>query len=326
MKRLGLLFILSTILSGCSSTSISPKTEVKPVPFSEENSLALNIANQTFLTQPYKWGLETYSSPLRDFSDQEISSIEKAFSDQRASVSFAHAAFSLVTHDFTGAAIHATGGTLETMFISDHIATQPAWLVAVDATKYSDGIEANIAANELIKSAILETLRDKGNVLTEIVITPEGKATFGGKIYKKTAYALGEDKLTIFGLWNDDFELENGMQLGRTNLINAESQYVKVWDSQSFGLGSIYLFLDGKIKGYEGMNGWEQYAKDVTARLPEGFSYYMPPLPKTRLTTVDRVEDWQCSKCRESQGYTVTSILIPHIYTQGQKYEFRTKD
>lgn len=322
MKRLSFLAFWAVILSGCSSSSIEPKTEVQPVPFSGGNSFALNIANQTYLRQPYTWGLETYQSPLKDFTEEEIKAIETSLENNRGNASYVASVISLATGNLMGATIHFAGGSLEKLVTSDHIASRAGWIIAVDSSLYKDGVAANTAANKLIEDAVLKTLKEKGNILTKVIFKEEGTATFGGKIYGRTGYVIGEDKKTSFGLVSDDYQNKNGMKLGKTNLIDADSQYVTIWNTPSLGLGSIYLFHDNKVKGYEGGEGYEQYVKDVTAKLPKGFYFYLPSFPQTGYRVVENIEDWACSTCGKKFSYRMLNILVPAIYTQGKKYEF----
>ncbi|MBE3661775.1 hypothetical protein BOO91_12630 [Vibrio navarrensis] len=322
MKRFSFLVILGIMLSGCSSSSVTSETEVKPVPFSDQNSFALNIANQSYLRQPFTWGLETYQSPLKDFTEEEIESLKTSLKNQRGNGAYLASIIALTTGNLMASAIHFSGGSLEKLVTSDHIASRAGWVISVDAAPYKDGIEANMAANKLIEDAVLETLREKGNVLSKVVLEEERTATFGGKIYGRTSYVIGEDKTVSFGLVSDDYENLNGMKFGKTNLIDAESQYVTAWNTPAMGPGSLYLFYDNKIKGYSGVEGYEQYLKDVTAKLPKGFYFYLPSFPHTGYQTVQNPEDWKCATCVKTFSYRMTNVVVPAIYTQGKKYEF----
>lgn len=326
MKKKILPF-LGLLIAGCSTSSITPTTQVIPVPFNEENSYALNIANQTFLRQPYKWGLETYQSPLRDFTSEEVEQFETDLASHRASnsasASYAAALMSLATGNLMGTVISAAGGPLAHLADTDHIAARGSWIIALDANDYADGIEANNAANKMIEEAVLETLRDKGNVLTRVITREAGKSTFGGKIYEDSMYVLGEDQLTGFGLDSLGYDELTGMQYGKTNLIDAEQQYVTVWNTPNRPIGSLYLFYKGHVNGYdEGIEGYEQYLKDVTAKLPEGFFLYLPSLPQIGYRKVADVEDWSCATCGDTYFYRMYNVLIPAIYTQGEKHLF----
>lgn len=59
MKTISAMIGMMTALSGC----VAKPEPVNPVPFSDKNSYALNIANQTILTRD--------KSPLRDFSKRK---------------------------------------------------------------------------------------------------------------------------------------------------------------------------------------------------------------------------------------------------------------
>lgn len=175
----------------------------------------------------------------------------------------------------------------------------------------------------MIEEAVLETLRDKGNVLTRVITRKAGKSTFGGKIYEDSMYVLGEDQLTGFGLDSLGYDELTGMQYGKTNLIDAEQQYVTVWNTSNRPIGSLYLFYKGHINGYdEGVEGYEQYLKDVTAKWPEVFFLYLPSLPQIGYRKVADVEDWSCATCGDTYFYRMYNVLIPAIYTQGEKHLF----
>lgn len=102
------------------------------------------------MRQPYKWGLETYQSPLCDFTSEEVEQFETDLVSHRAnnsaSASYVAALMSLATGNLMGTVISAAGGPLAHLADTDHIAARGSWIIALDANDYADGIEANNAA------------------------------------------------------------------------------------------------------------------------------------------------------------------------------------
>lgn len=314
--------LLIVFLGGCTSSNI---TEVKPVEFSSENSVALNIANQTFLTQDYWYG-KTIKSPLRDFSPEEIDAVKTQLT-KKSGAGF-HLVMGLIDFarlDLTSAAISTTTAGLAHLSNSQHIASHGHWIVAIDATDFNDGTEAKSYVTNLIRETAIKQLESKGNTLHKVFLRHEGQATFGGKIYEETFYTINGYKFG-YGLFFSEFQYDKTpFAKGKTNLINAEEQYVTVSSSPVMaGIANFPVFLDGHVKGYEGLEGFEQFLIDVTNQLPKGYFLYMPSFPSGQTLTLEsnNAEEWSCLSCRDSKLWRLNAFVVPRIYTEGKKYEF----
>ncbi|WP_278183627.1 hypothetical protein [Vibrio misgurnus] len=321
MKAWKVMFSLSVLLlAGCAN----PPEVVEPIAYNAKHSEALNIANQTFLTKSYKHGFKTVKSPLKDFTQEEIAEAKTALTKSSGGgASLFFGALSLATGNLTGV-IDLAGGTAAAIANSNHVASYPHWIVALDATQFENGIEAKNHASEIIQNTAKTLLEEKGNTFKKVVLREEGKATLtGAKLHESTAYTLNDD-LRLFGFYHNDYYREKGeFELGRTNLVPYEQQYVTVRESRVDGdIGGFKSFLDGVVIGYEGIEGYEQYLLDLTARLPKGYLLYLPSLPKANVVTVEKVEDWPCFTCRKTSSYFWRTKFVPAIYSEGKKLEF----
>lgn len=321
MKLWKLIAPLSILfLIGCAN----PPEAIEPVAYNSDQSEALNKANQTFLTKSYKYGFKTVKSPLKDFTQEEIAEANTAlFKPSGGGASMFFGALSLATGNLTGV-IDIAGGTAASIASSDHVAAYSHWIVALEASKFKNGIEAKNHAVEVIQTTAMNLLEEKGNTLRKVVLREEGEAALtGAKLHQSTAYTLNDD-LRLFGFYSNDYYREKGgLELGRTNLVPYDQQYVTARESRvSGGIGGFKSFLDGVVIGYEGVEGYEQYLLDLTARLPKGYLLYLPSFPRANVVTVDKVEDWSCFTCRKTKGYFWKTHFIPAIYTEGKKLEF----
>ncbi|MGR5416525.1 hypothetical protein ACPV4W_07335 [Vibrio diabolicus] len=111
IKSITATLSILAVLSGCAA---KPEP-VNPVPFSEENSYALNVANQTLLTRN--------NSPLRDFTQQEKDDITLAIGRARngGDTSMLFGGLKLLTLDLTGV-IDIAGGAAANLAERDHYA------------------------------------------------------------------------------------------------------------------------------------------------------------------------------------------------------------
>ncbi|KGK16820.1 hypothetical protein [Vibrio navarrensis] len=321
MKAWKIIVPLSTLLlAGCAN----PPEVVKPVAYNFGQSEALNKANQTFLTKSYKYGFKTVKSPLKDFTQEEIAEAKTALTKPSGGgVPLLFGALSLATGNLTGV-IDIAGGTAASIASSDHVAAYSHWIVALDASEFKNGIEARNHASEVIQTTAMTLLEEKGNTLKKVVLKEEGEAALtGAKLHQITAYTVNDD-LRLFGFYSDDYYSDKGgLELGRTNLVPYEQQYVTVRESHvDGGIGGFKSFLDGVVIGYEGIEGYEQYLLDLTARLPKGYLLYLPSFPSANVVTVEKVEDWSCFTCRKTRGYFWRTHFVPAIYTEGKKLEF----
>ena len=311
--------MLSTVMAGCASK----QEPVKPRPFSDSNSYAYNLANQTFLTRNYEHG-KTIKSPLKDFTQREIQESETNLSEpSNGGFVSAIGIAKILTGNLTGV-IDVAGGSAASIAHSNHPSSYSHWVVAIDADGVENGIKARDIAVNTIQTAAIKVLEKKGNTVTQVIVKKEGKSTFGAKLYSKTAYVLdGED--VLFGMYQDDYyNNKRGLVRGETTLIKSKNQYITDATSLLYGTDvfNFNLFIDGYVKGYTGLKGYEQFILDVTKQLPAGYLYYAAPLPKGAITTKPISDSWSCKKCRKSEVYVLSARVVPAIYTQGKKYEF----
>ncbi|CAH0533611.1 hypothetical protein VST7929_01481 [Vibrio stylophorae] len=314
------LVILSLMMLGCAS---EPEVIV-PVAYDSTHSEALNMANQTYLTKSYTFGFETRESPLRDFTLAEIEEVKTALNKpKKGGGLMLIGLIGLASGDITGALGVASGG-ISSISNSDHVAAHSQWVVALDATPFKDGFEAKRHASRVVRETAIALLEEKGNKLVPIIMREEGEASLtGAKIHQESAYAIN-DPLRFFGLYYSEFDmLQEPFGYGRTNLIDAPNQYVSTREANIMGdVANFKSFIDGQVKGYEGLEGYEKFLLDLTARLPQGYLLYMPSFPQGGVMTVTQVADWTCYSCQNIEHYMLNAQVVPSIYTQGKRYDF----
>lgn len=230
----------------------------------------------------------------------------------------------LANLDLTGAAISVTTAGLAEISNSQHVASHPSWIVAVDAEDFSDGNLAKYYATNLIRETALDLLHEKGNTLHKVNMSMS-KTTFGSDLAEQSIYTINGYE-HAFGLYFNGYKYDETLFVkGRTNLIDAEQQYLTVTTSPVFASVSDFTqFTEGRVKGYQGSSGYEEFLMDLTSRLPKGYMLYVPSFPSVYAKTVksNKAEDWTCITCRGLYGYRLNNFVVPRIYTEGQKYEF----
>ncbi|MEZ9900206.1 hypothetical protein AB4332_03755 [Vibrio breoganii] len=309
-KQIVTISCLGLALIGCSST---PDVDLTTA------SEAYNKAYGTYLTEPFKFGGRTYKSALRDFTEDEAQEAEKAFrQNSGGNVSMLFGGVALLTGDLTGA-IDVAGGAVSNIASSNHPSARSGWVVGIDATEAKDGVEAKEIATHIIQSKTIELLRSKGNKIEMVVTKKEGKASLtGAKISAKTAYQLNDQ--IIFGMNNDHFyDDKRGFELN-----DNETQYVVTGNTIWWGVdvGNYMAFDKGYVKGYEGIEGYEQFMSDLTASLPSNFMYYSRPVPRQLLIENKDNSSWACDKCLEEESFLLYGQPIPRLYSNGEKLDF----
>ncbi|WP_318408812.1 hypothetical protein [Photobacterium leiognathi] len=296
------LAISSTLLIGCASTD-TKESVIEPVANQPTKSKAYNIAAQTILTRPYKVGFETIDSPLKDFTKAEVEDAKTKLTRNVGSASKFFGTLSILTGNLTGV-IDVVGGTVASISTSDHPASKPRWIVAVDKSKFDSEKEAEQYITDTITKNAVETLNEYGlktvetpikqrkRILNRIDIDTNGKKVPFGLITSN----LDTQKVFDYPTTLIDGNIKEAYTVG----LNDNSSIYKTL----IGSPSI-VFANVELKK-EKINVSEFY-KSLTARLPKGFYLYMPSF---------NVENYN------GMTYTDISSVVPAIYTQGEQYEF----
>lgn len=165
--KLKLCLSVFAVLSLTACSIIPPDSKVEPKEFDNTKSYALNVANQTALTLPYYYG-RTYSSPLRDFTEEERNEAAEAFVKQsNAGSLLGLAGISVLTGNFTGAAMTAGASGLTALTTSKHIASKPTWIIAIDKSKFSSKLEAQKYILNTLDDAVISELSKFGEIKEE---------------------------------------------------------------------------------------------------------------------------------------------------------------
>ncbi|GAD89940.1 hypothetical protein VHA01S_030_00150 [Vibrio halioticoli NBRC 102217] len=304
IKNIIISFSLGLIVTGCSS-------KPEPVDLTQASD-AYNMAYGTYLTQPYSFGGRTYQSPLKDFSQDEVETIEKEFNKPNggnASVFFG--AISILTGNFTGV-IDVVGGTAANIASSKHPSSRSGWIVSVDATQASDGVQAKQVATKIIQTKTIELLESKGNKIEKVTLKERTKKRSG-----TTAYQINDK--AIFGMvTNHYYDNKNAFELN-----SDKTKYVVTGDTNWWGvqIANFMVFDKNYVKGYKGLDGYEKFIKDLTATLPENYKYYSSTLPRTQFMENTDNSAWNCD-CFDKTIYSLNTHIIPSIYSQGERYDF----
>lgn len=310
LKRLLIISSLAVATIGCSSTP-------EPVDLTQ-SSQAYKAVYGTYLTEPYEYGFKTYRSNLRDFAQSEASESKKVFEQSNGGdLSMLFGGIALLTGDLTGA-IDVAGGAAANIASSNHPSARSGWVAKVNVSKASDGVEAKQVATNVIQTATLELLRSKGNKVEKVVMKPASVATFGAKIPPKTAYQIND--IAVFGMTTDHFyDDKKGFELNKS-----KTAYVPTGDTLWFGVNvaNYMAFEKGYVKGYGGIEGYEQFMKDLTALLPSDYFYYSSPVPTQQLIENKYQSQWSCDDCLEKGSFFLQSQPIPVVFRSGQLLEF----
>lgn len=301
--KLKLCLSVFAVLSLTACSIIPPDSKVEPKEFDNTKSYALNVANQTALTLPYYYG-RTYSSPLRDFTEEERSEAAEAFEKQsNAGSLLGLAGISVLTGNFTGAAMTAGASGLTALTTSKHIASKQTWIIAVDKSKFNTKMDAQKFILNSIDKAVNSELSQYGDVKMNSLFKhyPTLK-TYMVKIN-------GEWVNTGIHIQDQDYD-KDFLQEMKTNINGKEI------DSYTYGfnaeisnvLTTLVTPPMPQIMSYTDKNvTFDEVVEGVSKRLPQGFYLYYPPFP-----TLKDVK----------KSYINTQNPLPTIYTQGKKYEF----
>ena len=289
MKTIKKLFAVATgvaLLNGCVVTGVPEPTE-----FTNEHSYAFNVANQTQLTKN--------NSPLRDFTREEVEEskniLERRTEGANASKILGMA--SVLTGNLTGI-FHVAGGVVSDTALSGHVVEGRRWIVALDAADFASEKEAQFYIGKTIDSAIQNLLSQYGDVRLEPV-NENGYAAY--KVLVEGEYVkVGGGAMPA---------LVRGEKIvvkrGKTNLIDGESAYL-------FGFERGYYELAGIEPASLELIGFDvdrdEFLKKLTSLLPQGFYFYSSSYPKFYGA--------------DGKKYVAHKVVVPAIYTQGEKYEF----
>lgn len=301
-----LLPAAALMLSACSAT-LSPTYEpIKPVPFEDSNSTALNIANQTDLTKDYLISFRSFSSPLRDFTQEDITEMNtKLTRPSGGSASKWIGSIQLLTGNLAGLGA-LSGGLAADLSSTKHPAATGRWIIALPAADYPNEITARKAMFNAITNAVVETANSYG---------------FKAGVYDYKRWAAYN--ITIGG---EEFHL--GLDFSKT-ILEEKNEYGilkrqtvnfngKDQDSYVFGVarGVDWGFLvhgvamDAfKSKGGMAVDGftYDEFLAKVTTRLGENYSYYQPNFTRYR---------------KDGKLWVMLDDIVPKIYTNGNRYDF----
>ena len=282
---------------------IPPESKVEPKEFDNSKSYALNIANQTALTLPYYYG-RTYTSPLRDFTEEERSEAAEAFEKQsNAGSMLGLAGISVLTGNFMGAAMTAGASGLTALTTSKHIASKPTWIIAVEKAKFNSDMDA--------QKYILNTLDDA--VVNEL--------SMFGEIKKEQAFEHFPTWKTYLVNINGEW-IRSGFNIQRSDitqsLLTERRVYIggKLTDAYTYGYGTeidninttlVTAPLPTLIAMKTKKHKFDEILKGITSKLPQGFNVYYTPFPMI---------------LQDGKFYIDKENPLPTIYTQGKKYEF----
>lgn len=298
-------------LSGCSSPSQQgPK------------SVALTIAEQTYLTQDYEVLWSTIESPLKDYSQEDIDGIQEAFARKSpGDTALIFGALRVLSGDFTGA-IDLAGGTAANISTSNHPASYSGWFVAIPQAEVKDGQSAQIVARDTIQSTAIELLEEHGVYLEKVVINPERKSMIGATIYQETEYRIkGSD--TSFGFYEDEYYMNDEQYEfveGTTTFLDDKKQYVTSHDTRIGGVHGFNqtYFVENSIHPFSEPDGFDVYMKELTKRLPKGYMYYMAPKSSTTLIPALFIEGNKYNFIQPS----VEQSIVHHTKATGEKSRF----
>ncbi|WJG24711.1 hypothetical protein [Vibrio furnissii] len=290
MKTISAMIGMMTALSGC----VAKPEPVNPVPFSDKNSYALNIANQTILTRD--------KSPLRDFSKEEESEIKYAIGRSRngGDTSLLFGGLKLLTLDLTGL-IDVAGGAVSNLADTDHAAGSAHWIIEVDSSLFANELEAQSYILERIDFASKKALSQYGETKKKNV--RDGYSVYfvntNGEEYNMGGFHLDKPKSGLLTLRNGSIDQQREGQY-YTYGVSQNDYYLKNMLAKTTTplMYSVEMKRDIDLR---------EYYKSLTSYLPEGFYLYLPSLPKAKFG---------------GTTYTDYALVLPAIYTQGKKYEF----
>lgn len=288
-------------LTGCAS---APK-EYTFTPYQSDRSEAYNIAMQTSLTKDYWYG-KTIDSPLKDFSGQEIEAAETNLKEYRAgNAGYASGMIALLSGNLTGI-YSIAGGAFTNLGISDHAPSNDTRLIIdIPKSQFKTKKEAEIyiidqvnAAREAVFKNVnkfqvvdLDGLNDFSNINAVV----SDKSIPVGPVQRKQStlngYTIVDNNFSINGKHEARYTYgmigSSGIDLDKT-LVVTPTPFVYAVEVAPLDTTEFYI--------------------ELTKLLPKGFYVYVPSMPQTR---------WN------GKIYRDTAFLVPSIFTQGKKLEFR---
>ncbi|MGO3799796.1 MAG: hypothetical protein ACTJHE_11120 [Vibrio casei] len=301
--KIKLCLSAATLISLTACSLIPPDSKVEPTPFDDSKSYALNVASQTALTLPYYYG-RTYSSPLRDFTDEERKEASEAFEKQsNAGSMLGLAGVSVLTGNFMGAAMTAGSSGLIAVTTSKHIASKPTWIIAVEKSKFTSELEAQKYIVNTIEDAVVTELSKFGEVKEE-------QAFKNHPNWRTYLVKINDEWIRSgFNFWsNADAKL----------LLTERQVYIngKLTDAYTYGYGTeidnlnttlVTAPLPTLIAVKSKTHKFNEIVKGITSTLPVGFNIYYTPHPMV---------------LQDKKYYIDRESTLPSIYSQGNKYEF----
>lgn len=293
-------------LAGCASTE-----QVKPQAFDANSSYAYNIANQTALTRN--------KSPLKDFTAEDIEKIRRNIGAKSGGdLSVLFGTLSILTGNFTGV-IDVVGGTASNIAKSRHTSKYPRYIIALDKDQFKTALEAEQYIYDVTQSALEKTMRhySEGTVYQ---IQPSW-SYYG---YKESRLKVDEADYNL-GEFKRDALTGQAVKLTTSTLNNNQTK--EVWgygindtEPQVTSYKEFFIYppvplvymLDNKTVKYD------EFYKELTSHLPDGFYVYTPPFPTQRYY----IGGTSLKDGGEPYDAFDTSIVIPAIYTKGEKHEF----
>ncbi|WP_222860339.1 hypothetical protein, partial [Vibrio cholerae] len=296
-------------LAGCASTE-----QVKPQAFDANSSYAYNIANQTALTRN--------KSPLKDFTAEDIEKIRRNIGAKSGGdLSVLFGALSILTGNFTGV-IDVVGGTASNIAKSRHTSKYTRYIIALDKEQFKTALEAEQYIYDVTQSALEKTMqRYSDGTIAVRKIESYGDAYNGG-----FNHAVLETEKGQYDLVSSKRNMLTGQSVKLTNFNLNNNQVKEVWGyginepepefyNKNFFIAPpmplAYMLEDRTVK-------YDEFYKEFTSHLPDGFYVYTPPFPTQRYY----IGGTSLKDGGEPYNAFDTSIVIPAIYTKGEKHEF----
>lgn len=296
-------------LAGCTSTE-----QVKPQAFDANASYAYNIANQTALTRN--------KSPLKDFTADDIEAIRRNIGAKSGGdLSVLFGTLSILTGNFTGV-IDVVGGTASNIAKSRHTSKYPRYIIALDKDQFKTALEAEQYIYDVTQSALEKTMKN----YTDMAVSVKKIELYGDAYNGGFNHSALEKENELCDLDGTRRNILTGQFVKLTASILNNNQVKEVW---SYGINEVetnflnknffivpprplvYMLENKAVK-------YDEFYKELTSHLPEGFYVYTPPFP-----TMAYIKGGKSLKDGgELYNAFNTSIVIPAIYTKGEKHEF----
>lgn len=293
MKTIKKLFAVATgvaLLNGCVVIGVPEPTE-----FSAEHSYAFNVANQTHLTKN--------NSPLRDFTREEIEESKNILErrTEGANASKVLGMASVLTGNLTGI-FHVAGGVVSDTALSGHLSEDARWIVALDSRDFATEKEASAYIAKAIHEATVQALEEYSEVK---LVESSSKISVFYQILFDGEYQWVKAGYLKALMEGEKFRGVELVSKGSTNLIEGGDAYLFGFDTTSNGIFPIEP-ANLELIGFDVDR--DEFLKKLTSLLPQGFYFYSPSYPKFYGA--------------DGKKYVAHKVVVPAIYTQGEKYEF----